>query len=217
MGKRADTIERIKQNARELFWAEGYKKVTMQEIADRSGITKGLLTHYFPQKKDIVSSINYQDFISIYNFADTLTGGDAFLNYLIALYTVRKAFTTQPQLRHISEEAYTKRGGEEDEVSSHKHDDLYLEIVRQFNINMDMEDIYPKVIMARGAALALAKYYYEDESRMELEEYIKQAVLVTGTMFEIPYITRNQYYDRLLEIVNSRKLPGFDYLHNNFV
>ncbi len=186
MGKSAVTIKRIKQNARELFWDKGYKNTTMQDISDHADITKGLLTHYFPQKKDIVSSINYQDFMSIYNYADTLTGGDAFLNYLIAQYTVKRAFTTQPQLRPISEEAYTKRGGEEDELSSHSHDELFLEIVRQFNINIGLKDIHPRVIMARGAALALAKYYYEDESRMDLGDYLKQAVLVTGNMFEIP-------------------------------
>ncbi len=216
MGKRTETIERIRINSRELFWANGYKKVTMQEIADNARITKGLLTHYFPQKKDIVSSINFQDFTRIYDYAESITGDDTFLNYLIALYTVKRAFTTQPQLRHISEEAFAKKGGGEEEVSSYSHDPYYERIVKQFNINMTLEEIHPKVIMARGASSALAHFYYEDETRLDLEDYLRQSVLVSGTMLEIPYIIRNQYYDRVMEIVRNGKIPEFNYLKNNY-
>lgn len=217
MGKRAETIERIIQSARELFWESGYRNVTTQEIADKAGITKGLLTHYFAQKNDIVSSINYQDFMRIYNYADHFTNHDSFLNYLITLYTVRKSFTVQPQLRAISEDAFASVKAERNREASRSHDSIYIDIIQQFNINMTLEDLRPKVIMANGAASALAKFYYSGNSNMSLDDYLRQSVLVTGTLFEIPYIIRTQYYEKAMEIIASGVIPEFNYLKNNYV
>ena len=44
--------ERILECALELFYAKGYDAVGVQEIAERSGITKPTLYYYFGSKLD---------------------------------------------------------------------------------------------------------------------------------------------------------------------
>lgn len=216
MGKKADTIARILQQARILFWNEGYSNVTTQRIADNAGITKGLLTHYFPRKRDIVAEINFIDFSRIYSFAYERTGNDAFLSYIITLYILRKAFCTQPQLRQISEEAFAGRSGSVNLNTLTERDSVYIEIIKQFNINMTLDDIHHKVIMSNGASAALAAHYYSGESGMSLDEYLKTSVMICGAMLEIPYFIRTSYYDRAMELIDRGEIPEFDYLNNNY-
>lgn len=216
MGKKADTIDRILQQARILFWNEGYSNVTTQRIADGAGITKGLLTHYFPRKRDIVSEINFIDFTRVYSYAYERTGNDAYLSYIITLYTLRRAFCTQPQLRHISEEAFARRHGDITPNIMVERDSVYIEIIKQFNINMTIDDIHHKIIMSNGASSALAAHYYSGESGMSLDDYLKNSVMICGSMLEIPYFIRTSYYDNAMKLINEGAIPEFDYLNNNY-
>jgi len=54
---RMNTDKRREQLLRagvELFAARGHDEVSIEEIADAAGVSKGLLYHYFPTKKDFV-------------------------------------------------------------------------------------------------------------------------------------------------------------------
>ncbi|AAS03111.1 TetR/AcrR family transcriptional regulator [Mycobacterium avium subsp. paratuberculosis] len=58
MGRpRSDTRERIQQVARELFSQRGVQRTSLQDIADRLGITKPALYYHFPSREDLVRSI----------------------------------------------------------------------------------------------------------------------------------------------------------------
>ena len=216
MGKKADTIDRILHQARILFWNEGYSNVTTQRIADNAGITKGLLTHYFPRKRDIVAEINFRDFSRVYSYAYECTGNDAYLSYIITLYTLRRAFCTQPQLRQISEEAFARRNGDVNVNAIRERDSVYIEIIKQFNINMTLDDIHHKIIMSNGASSALAAHYYSGESGMTLDDYLRNSVMICGAMLEIPYFIRVSYYDNAMRLISVGAIPEFDYLNNTY-
>ncbi|MGE0219974.1 TetR/AcrR family transcriptional regulator [Mycolicibacterium sp.] len=53
----SDTRHRIQTVARELFTQKGVQRTSLQDIADRLGITKPALYYHFPSREDLVRSI----------------------------------------------------------------------------------------------------------------------------------------------------------------
>src|SRR6201993_738525 len=54
---RSDTRERIQDVARELFKQQGVQRTSLQDIADKLGITKPALYYHFTSREDLVRSI----------------------------------------------------------------------------------------------------------------------------------------------------------------
>ncbi|MFI6291786.1 TetR/AcrR family transcriptional regulator [Nonomuraea sp. NPDC050790] len=57
MARPGDTKSRIQAVARELFLAKGVQKTSLQDIADRLGITKPALYYHFSSREELVRSI----------------------------------------------------------------------------------------------------------------------------------------------------------------
>ena len=57
MPKPSDTKQRILEAARDLFSKQGVQRTSLQDIADRLGITKPALYYHFPSREDLVRSI----------------------------------------------------------------------------------------------------------------------------------------------------------------
>jgi AcrR family transcriptional regulator len=57
VARQSDTKNRIQEVARELFSRKGVHKTSLQEIADRLGITKPALYYHFPSREELVRSI----------------------------------------------------------------------------------------------------------------------------------------------------------------
>jgi AcrR family transcriptional regulator len=55
--KPSDTKQRILDVARDLFSKQGVQRTSLQDIADRLGITKPALYYHFPSREDLVRSI----------------------------------------------------------------------------------------------------------------------------------------------------------------
>ena len=51
--KGQETRERILAEALRLFAAQGYARVSVEEIADAAGVTKGAVYHWFTDKDDL--------------------------------------------------------------------------------------------------------------------------------------------------------------------
>jgi AcrR family transcriptional regulator len=54
---RSDTRQRIQEVARDLFVQQGVQRTSLQDIADRLGITKPALYYHFASREDLVRSI----------------------------------------------------------------------------------------------------------------------------------------------------------------
>lgn len=54
---RSDTRERIQEVARELFAQQGVQRTSLQDIADKLGITKPALYYHFSSREELVRSI----------------------------------------------------------------------------------------------------------------------------------------------------------------
>ncbi|MGZ3145471.1 TetR/AcrR family transcriptional regulator [Lentzea chajnantorensis] len=57
MARPSDTKQRILTTARELFAAKGVQQTSLQEIADRLGITKPALYYHFSSREELIRSI----------------------------------------------------------------------------------------------------------------------------------------------------------------
>jgi AcrR family transcriptional regulator len=55
--KPTDTKQRILDTARDLFARHGVQRTSLQDIADRLGITKPALYYHFPSREDLIRSI----------------------------------------------------------------------------------------------------------------------------------------------------------------
>lgn len=53
--------EEVIKSARELFCSYGYKKVSMDEIAKKSGVTKKTIYTYFKDKNDLIKYFLYEE------------------------------------------------------------------------------------------------------------------------------------------------------------
>ena len=69
--------EKILESALDLFSAKGYDAVGVQEIAERSGITKPTLYHYFGSKYGLLEALlstHYEQFRSVLSEAARYEG-----------------------------------------------------------------------------------------------------------------------------------------------
>jgi AcrR family transcriptional regulator len=56
-GPRSDTRQRIQEAARDLFTQQGVQRTSLQDIADKLGITKPALYYHFASREELVRSI----------------------------------------------------------------------------------------------------------------------------------------------------------------
>ncbi|OBF79813.1 TetR family transcriptional regulator [Mycobacterium sp. 852002-51163_SCH5372311] len=56
-GPRSDTRQRIQEVARDLFVQQGVQRTSLQDIADKLGITKPALYYHFASREELVRSI----------------------------------------------------------------------------------------------------------------------------------------------------------------
>lgn len=61
MSRSEKTIAKIFHAAEELFLAKSYAEVTMEQIAERSGMTKGALYHHFASKEELYLEFMHAD------------------------------------------------------------------------------------------------------------------------------------------------------------
>ena len=72
--KSEDRTEQIVRKATELFSADGYRKVTVKQLAAACGVTEAALYRYFGSKEEIYSAV-------LDNVEKRLTGGGFFEEY----------------------------------------------------------------------------------------------------------------------------------------
>jgi len=59
-GRRTDTRARIHEVALDVFADRGYERATMQQIAERLGVTRPALYYHYRSKEDILASVHEQ-------------------------------------------------------------------------------------------------------------------------------------------------------------
>ncbi len=60
--QKEETVDDILRISEELFHEQGYEKTTIQNIADRCGLSKGALYHHFRSKEEVLKSICFRHY-----------------------------------------------------------------------------------------------------------------------------------------------------------
>ncbi|MGL9729534.1 TetR/AcrR family transcriptional regulator [Enterococcus sp. DIV0756] len=81
----------IYESAKELFFQEGYKNVSLRDIAEAAGTTIGNLTYHFPKKEDLLLRIQkelYEEFFAV--FDSEITQENAMSVLLKSFYEIQE-------------------------------------------------------------------------------------------------------------------------------
>ncbi len=96
---RKEKKELIKQTALELFAENGFHATSINQIAKKAGISKGLTYNYFASKNDILKEIIDEGFHQIHDLFDP--NNDGILTEEELIFFVEKTFdTVGSNLRH---------------------------------------------------------------------------------------------------------------------
>lgn len=77
--QKAPTNQLILQAATELFLAEGYQKVSIDEVAGKAGLTKATIYYYYKSKADLFTETMVQMMIRIRSHMETMLSTDSSL------------------------------------------------------------------------------------------------------------------------------------------
>lgn len=88
-----DTREHIIQTATNLFLQKGFKEVTMKELVDSAGLSKGAFYHYFTSKEQVfevvVLSFLNATGINDYDVFSTTSLKDFYTNWVKSVFNVK--------------------------------------------------------------------------------------------------------------------------------
>lgn len=99
--QRAETTRALIKHARDLFATRGFAHVTLAEIVDAAGVTKGALYHYYGGKEELFRAVLAQVHDDVANrVANAAPGADAW-SQLIAGCEAFLAASTEPAIQQI--------------------------------------------------------------------------------------------------------------------
>jgi AcrR family transcriptional regulator len=99
--QREETTATLVAKARELFADKGYGHVSLAEIVEAAGVTKGALYHYFNGKDDLFRAVLEQVHTEVADRIEQATaGGDSWDQLVLGCRTFLTA-SAEPQLQQI--------------------------------------------------------------------------------------------------------------------
>lgn len=177
--KSEEVRRRILTSAKELFIQQGYKKTTIRQIVQQSGILTGSIYYFYKNKEDIfqaliISLLQKCIHLIIQNFHDA---SPAF-QYAAMCAVELKAVTWNNLVRECYYEGYTsnmifqKMAEEVSEVSE--------KIFSRCMLHFSHEDYYIRTLLIKGAMRSYVAELYFNRS-IAAENY--QELLLRGALF----------------------------------
>lgn len=154
----------IKQAALELFSSEGFHATSISRIAERAGISKGLLYNYYESKeellKDIISEAAEKIYVHLDPDHDGQLSEEEFFYFIrqnwkviaenAEYYKLYTAMVLQPSVLSVIEHSF-------DELSR-KTSLLLLEFFRQKGFDKPEEELLMFSFILKGAVLQVISY-----------------------------------------------------------
>lgn len=102
------TKNRILETAKDIFLEQGYKRTTIRQIVERSGITSGSIYNIFSSKEEIFSSLVDELMKSCIDMVQKESSGESPLyRYAAVLMVEMEAIARDERVRELYQEAYT--------------------------------------------------------------------------------------------------------------
>lgn len=141
MKAKQDTKEKILKDAGELFSQRGYFSVSMQNIADKVGISKPALYYYFKSKNELCRTFLDNSFTDLYEQLTTAvqkgkTPTDKLFNLIVAYLNFS---LERPEINLIFEEGFGERGKMEKFILDFRHQILsfFQKIIKKATAEAD--------------------------------------------------------------------------------
>lgn len=135
--------EEVIEAARELFCKYGYRKVSMDEIAKKSNVTKKTIYTYFKDKNDLIKYFAYEEIGKMKQIIDkiekkNLKATEKVHNIIYSLIEFKKE---EKLLNAFTEEAKYLPAGIADECSKMLTDSIMEEIEKLLNKSIENGDV----------------------------------------------------------------------------
>lgn len=159
--KGIESENKIFQSAKKMFYEYGYKKTTIEKIAEDAEVPVGLVTYYF-KKESILSRIYREYMHSVVNCIEEQVG-DKLTNHLQKHLLISQIFYTCLISDERNKEVYR-------EIFVHRliSDDIYqtitdnmTQIVEEFHLEVDEETFRQLEIAEFGARRELLSHSYD--------------------------------------------------------
>ncbi|GFZ30237.1 hypothetical protein CSC2_07630 [Clostridium zeae] len=152
---------RILVAAKELFAAQGYKKTTIRQIVEKSGVLIGSIYHFFESKEDIFEAL----VLILFNRCEALVKerfsekGNSAMQYALMCAIELKAVEMNELICELYYEAYSSNKIiDKLIVRASERSQLLFE---EYNVDYTYEDYYIRTLMIKGAMRSCIASYYQ--------------------------------------------------------
>lgn len=154
------TKNRILETAKEIFLEQGYKRTTIRQIVERSGITSGSIYNIFSSKEEIFSALVDELMKSCIDMVQKESSGESPLyRYAAVLMVEMEAIARDERVRELYQEAYTSPVMFEEVVQRHLR--LESEIFGEDYVRLFKGDqLMIRNLMVKGAMGAFIDSFY---------------------------------------------------------
>lgn len=204
-----DIKDRVLHSARELFIKQGYKKTTIRQIVDKSGVLIGSIYYFFENKEDIFKSI----IIDIFDLGDKYAAEklvyDANPVYRYAVTCVLEliAVDLDERICELYYEAYSSNIILDSLV---KHAaKRSQEIFEPYNPNYAYEDYYRQTLAIKG----VMRNFFAGNlmgSNITLEEKTNSFLDISLNAFNVPSQEIVEIKNRLFKNLDEIKLSTIE-------
>ncbi len=152
--------DKILTVAKRLFIEQGYKKTTIRQIVQESGVTSGSIYNLFENKDAVFAAIvdELLDFM-IHQVEEEMAGEDMVYRYASLMGVEWYSIEKEPILRELYYEAYTEP--QIFEAIIRKNMDLARYYLQDADLIGDFrpEDLYARMVMTKGAMLGFIEFF----------------------------------------------------------
>lgn len=191
-----DVKDKVLYSARELFIKQGYKKTTIRQIVDKSGVFVGSIYYSFQNKEDIFKSLILDIFDLADKYATEKLGYDGNQVYRYAVSCVLELIAVEKDERicELYYEAYSSKIIL-DSLVRHAAK-RSQEIFKQYNPNFAFEDYYLQTLAIKGV---MRNFIASNlmKSDIPLEDKIKSFLDISLNAYNVPKHKVEEIKERL--------------------
>lgn len=167
------TKNRILQTAKDIFLEQGYRRTTIRQIVERSGITSGSIYNIFSSKEEIFNTLAGDVLENCIHMVEKEAGGESpIYQYAAVLLVEMEAIAHDERVRELYQEAYTSPVMFEEVVKRHLR--LEKEFFGESYGKLFKEDeILARNYMVKGAMGGfINSFYFGNKPPVEEAEFL---------------------------------------------
>lgn len=207
----------ILNNSFNLFKEKGYSKTTTREIANASGINKGLLHYYYRQKEDIIIEMYTDILTGLYDFIDNNHNEKikGFTYYAVLNILFFRTMTSTSYFIDILSEMTLNRNLTK--IKIEKTTDSCYRIIENFNLPITKYQFMLAIIVAVGAEAELLISMKDEKIKMTYDKLATTINKLVLTMLKISEKDIKNINVESVEIANSIRIDDIKiFLKRNY-